>query len=132
MKNRSIIFSLCTCSLLAIFAFTDNSKATKDPLALSPVVAKSVTTPTGTLISCNLKSLKDTVDIPLSYLTEELQVVQLDNRDEALVGGWVRTTVSDNYILVNVILLVFILLYTNKIAVIAPCKRNRIETKSVF
>ena len=101
MKNRSIIFSLCTCSLLAIFAFTDNSKATKDPLALSPVVAKSVTTPTGTLISCNLKSLKDTVDIPLSYLTEELQVVQLDNRDEALVGGWVRTTVSDNYILVS-------------------------------
>ena len=56
---------------------------------------------TGTLISCNLKSLKDTVDIPLSYLTEELQVVQLDNRDEALVGGWVRTTVSDNYILVS-------------------------------
>jgi len=34
--------------------------------------------------------------------------------------------------LANVILLVFILLYTNKIAVIAPCKRNRIETKSVF
>ena len=34
--------------------------------------------------------------------------------------------------LVNVILLVFILLYSNKIAVIAPCKRNRIETKSVF
>ena len=28
------------------FAFTDNNKATKDPLALSPVVAKSVTTPT--------------------------------------------------------------------------------------
>ena len=56
MKNRSIIFSLCACSLLAIFAFTDNSKATKDPLALSPVVAKNVTTPTGTLISCNLKA----------------------------------------------------------------------------
>ena len=37
---------------------------------------------------------KATVDIPLSYLTEELQVVQLDNRDEALVGGWVRTTVK--------------------------------------
>ena len=55
----------------------------------------------GNINSCNLKSLKDTVDIPLSYLTEELQVVQLDNRDEALVGGWVRTTVSDNYILVS-------------------------------
>ena len=34
-------------------------------------------------------------------LTEELQIVPLDNRDEALVGGWVRTTVSDNYILVS-------------------------------
>lgn len=41
-------------------------------------------------------------------------------------------TFQDFYNLVNVILLVFILLYTNKIAVIAPCKRNRIETKSVF
>lgn len=101
MKNRIINFSLCGCCLLAVFAFTDNNEATKDPLALSPVVAKSVATPTGTLISCNLKALKDTVDIPLSYLTEELQVVQLDNRDEALVGGWVRTTVTDNYILVS-------------------------------
>ena len=42
-----------------------------------------------------------------------------------------KLTSPDNN-LVNVILLVFILLYTNKIAVIAPCKRNRIETKSVF
>lgn len=43
-------------------------------------------------------------------------------------------TDGENYFinLENVILLVFILLYTNKIAVIAPCKRNRIETKSVF
>ena len=26
---------------------------------------------------------------------------KLDNQDEALIGGWVRTTVSDNYILVS-------------------------------
>lgn len=101
MKNKSIIFSLCACCLSAFAAFTANSEVEKDALALSPVVAKSVNTPTGKLISCNLKALKDTVDIPLSYLTEELQVVQLDNRDEALVGGYVRTTVSDNYILVS-------------------------------
>ena len=131
MKNRSIIFSLCTCSLLAIFAFTDNSKATKDPLALSPVVAKNVTTPTGTLISCNLKSLKDTVDIPLSYLTEELQVVQLDNRDEALVGGWVRTTVSDNYILVsnnNRLPINFSPVTANISPTLAPMARDRTNT----
>lgn len=101
MKNKIIILSSCVCCLLAIFAFVYNSEATNDPLALSPIVAKKVTTPGGTLISCDLKSLKDTVDIPLSYLTEELQIVKLDNRDEALVGGWTRTTISDNYILVS-------------------------------
>lgn len=101
MKNKIMILSLCVCCLLSLVAFICNSEATKDPLALSPIAAKRITTPTGTLISCNLKALKDTVDIPLSYLTEELQVVKLDDRDEALVGGWVRTTVSDNYILVS-------------------------------
>lgn len=101
MKNRFIILSLCVCCLAAILAFVYNSEAANDPLALSPIVAKRITTPNGTLISCNLSALKDTVDIPLSYLTEDLQIVKLDNKDEALVGGWVRTTVSDNYILVS-------------------------------
>lgn len=50
--------------------------------------------------------------------------------DYASGQGSVRAKRYGN--LANVILLVFILLYTNKIAVIAPCKRNRIETKSVF
>lgn len=101
MKKKFMILSLCACCLFSLFAFICNSEVTKDPLALSPIAAKRITTPTGTLISCDLKALKDTVDIPLSYLTEELQVVKLDNRDEALVGGWVRTTISDNYILVS-------------------------------
>ena len=79
MKNRIIILSLCASCLLAIVAFVYNSETKTDPLALSPIVAKRVTTPTGTLVSCNLKALKDTVDIPLSYLTEELQVVKLDS-----------------------------------------------------
>ena len=101
MKKKIMILSLCTLGLFALVAFIFNSEVTKDPLALSPVVGKRISTPTGTLISCDLKALKDTVDIPLSYLTEELQIVKLDNRDEALIGGWVRTTVSDNYILVS-------------------------------
>ena len=101
MKKKIMILSLCTLGLFALVAFIFNSEVTKDPLALSPVVGKRISTPTGTLISCDLKALKDTVDIPLSYLTEELQIVKLDNRDEALIGGWGRTTVSDNYILVS-------------------------------
>ena len=33
---------------------------------------------------CNLSALKDTVVLPLSYFADELQIVKLDNRDEAL------------------------------------------------
>lgn len=74
---------------------------TKNVMTDMPVIAERVQLPTGDLIACDLSKANDTVDIPLSLLTEELQVVKLDNRDEALVGGWVRTTVSDNYILVS-------------------------------
>lgn len=101
MKNRIITLSLCLSCLLVLFAFTRNSEIKNDPLARSPIVAKKVTTPGGTLISCNLKLLKDTVDLPLSYFTEDLQIVKLDNREEALVGGWVRTTIGEKHILVS-------------------------------
>mgnify|MGYP005861706353 FL=1 len=74
---------------------------TKNVMTDMPVIAERVQLPTGDLIACDLSKANDTVDVPLSLLTEELQVVKLDNRDEALVGGWVRTTVSDNYILVS-------------------------------
>jgi len=48
---------------------------------------------------CDFAALKDTVTLPLSAIAEELQVVKLDDSDEALVP--VRNTVvSDHYILV--------------------------------
>lgn len=84
------------CSLLMACSSTQ-----KDYLDEMPVIAEKVALPTGDLIVCDLAKATDTLDIPLSMLTEELQIVPLDNRDEALVGGWVRTTVSDNYILVS-------------------------------
>ena len=84
------------CSLLMACSSTQ-----KDYLDEMPVIAEKVALPTGDLIVCDLAKATDTLDVPLSRLTEELQIVPLDNRDEALVGGWVRTTVSDNYILVS-------------------------------
>lgn len=102
MKTRILLAGLAISGLTTTLAFVSNTDGPeKDPLALSPVVAQRITTPTGMLISCNLKALKDTIDLPLSYFTEELQIVRLDNREEALVGGWIRTQVSDNYILVS-------------------------------
>ena len=35
---------------------------------------------------CDLELITDTIDLPLSYFVEDLQMVRLDNRDEALVG----------------------------------------------
>lgn len=84
------------CSLLMACSSTQ-----QDCLGEMPVIAEKVTLPTGDLIVCDLAKATDTLDIPLSRLTEELQIVPLDNRDEALVGGWVRTTISDKYILVS-------------------------------
>lgn len=84
------------CSLLMACSSTQ-----KDYLDEMPVIAEKVALPTGDLIVCDLAKATDTLDIPLSRLTEELQIVPLDNRDEALVGGWVRTTISDKYILVS-------------------------------
>lgn len=84
------------CSLLMACSSTQ-----KDYLDEMPVIAEKVALPTGDLIVCDLAKATDTLDVPLSMLTEELQIVPLDNRDEALVGGWVRTTVSDKYILVS-------------------------------
>ena len=84
------------CSLLMACSSTQ-----QDCLDEMPVIAEKVALPTGDLIVCDLAKATDTLDVPLSMLTEELQIVPLDNRDEALVGGWVRTTVSDNYILVS-------------------------------
>jgi len=63
------------------------------------------------------------------YWEEEKRLLDVNAKELASLNDNVHE-MSIN--LINVILLVFILLYTNKIAVIAPCKRNRIETKSVF
>lgn len=102
MKTNILYHSLAAFCLLSTFGFAvGNAQPTKDPLAQSATVAKATTSANGKLITCDLKALKDTVNLPLSFLTEEIQIVKLDNRDEALVGGWVRTTVTDHYILVS-------------------------------
>ena len=71
------------CSLLMACSSTQ-----QDCLGEMPVIAEKVTLPTGDLIVCDLAKATDTLDVPLSMLTEELQIVPLDNRDEALGNSW--------------------------------------------
>lgn len=78
----------------------NQSAQTDDPLANSPVVGQYVQVGTDKVMSCDQKLLADTVRIPLSFFTEELEIVKLDNREEALVGQ-TGVTISDNYILAH-------------------------------
>lgn len=102
MRTNMIFRSLVVGCLLPVSSFMNaTNPPVKDAFAKSPVVAKLTTSPKGALITCDLKALRDTVDLPLSELTEQIQIVKLDNRDEALIGGWVRTTVGEKYILIS-------------------------------
>lgn len=68
--------------LLLLFSCGKNTK--RSAFDNLDVVAERVMVGNSELISCDLSRLKDTVDIPLSLFIEDLQMVKLDNRDEAM------------------------------------------------
>ena len=67
----------------------------------SPVVAQRVVTPQGDeVVVANMDLMTDTIDFPMSLLLSDLEIVKLDDRDEALIGIEPWATVSDNYVAV--------------------------------
>lgn len=64
----------------------------------APVVAIRTLIEEEELIEMDPTLLKDTVVFPISYFTEELQIVKLDGRDEALTNA-PAAYISDNYML---------------------------------
>ena len=90
-------------ALLLICSSSVSTSYAKDKIVNldnSAVVAVKTTVNGSELVSADPSKLDKTVDLPLSFFTEELQIIKLDNRDEALVGNSM-TTISDNYILVR-------------------------------
>ncbi len=77
-----------------------SSKPAASVLDKMDVVAKRVIVNKSTMISCDLSKLKDTVNIPLSELVENIHIVKLENKDQALVSD-ANVTVSDNYFLIR-------------------------------
>lgn len=76
------------------------SSAKKSIIDKMPVVARRVQVNGSQVITCDYPKLNKSFDLPLSELVEDLKIVKLENKDEALVGlGY--TTLSDNYILVR-------------------------------
>lgn len=99
MKHK-FFYYLSGSMLLSALLFSCGKNAKHAALDHLDVIAGKSFIGNSEMISCDLTKLKDTVDIPLSLFIEYLQMIRLDNRDEALVGNSF-TTVTDNYVLVR-------------------------------
>ena len=92
MKGTKMAISLCVvCGLFIISCKKDNRK-------LSELV--TVAEKKGDLITCKISLLNATVVLPLSMFVEELQMLKLDNADEALVME-TSAEIGDNFILIK-------------------------------
>jgi len=65
-----------------------------------PIVAERMDVNGHPLIVCHPEKLTDSIRIPLSQLVEDLEIVRLENKDEAYVRN-TSIRVSDNYILIH-------------------------------
>lgn len=99
MKNQ-LLFCITTLLFGACSGVNNKDTVSDSIFEKLNVVAAKVTTSDNSYLSCDITQLKDTIDLPLSALTEDLQIVKLDKRDEALIGNS-YISVSENYILVR-------------------------------
>ncbi|MDR1202524.1 MAG: 6-bladed beta-propeller [Tannerellaceae bacterium] len=87
---------LLPAAIAVLFACNEVSQV--NYLEDAPIVATRTMPDGEALIEMNPSLLKDTVIFPLSYFTEELQIIRLDDRDEALVNAY-KVYASENYFL---------------------------------
>ena len=94
--------TICFAFIIAILGLTacsSDSARYSSVWEEMPVVAHIEEINGDTLTVAHLEQLKDTVCIPLSNLVEELQIVALDKKEEAMVNI-AEISLSENYILV--------------------------------
>lgn len=93
---------VCISYLLVFFASVSCVSGIDETKTLDecPVVGSVVQVGENAVVACDQKLLKDTILMPLSSLAEELEIIRLDSKEDALVSeGDVQVT--DNYILVR-------------------------------
>ncbi len=92
---------LATTTVAALGILCACGPASNQPVGLdnSPVVAQRVVTPLGdTLLVANMDLIKDTIDFPMSLLLADLEIIRLDDREEATIDNVIFHTASPNYI----------------------------------
>ena len=95
MKAKQVCLAVMAIALAACSGGNRKTISLED----MPVVTHQEVRDGQEITVCNLELIEDTIDLPLSYFVEDLQMVKLDNRNEALVGKG-RVSVSENYLLV--------------------------------
>ena len=100
MKNEFQTWTIAV-ALAALTACGDRTEQV-NYLKDAPVVATRVMIDGEEMIELDPSLLKDTVIFPLSYFTEELEIIKLDERDEALTGA-PYAYVSDHHIMTGMV-----------------------------
>lgn len=97
-----IIIIFYFLSLLSCHSFK-NDPGSEDILKNSEIIATRDIVNGDTVITCHLDRLdKDiTLSIPLSNLIDSLEIIRLDNADQALIGAYGFCDFSDDHIVVS-------------------------------
>lgn len=96
MKAQQVFLSLSAIFLLGAC----HSTSTKQSLSDCPIVATQETIGDDIVTTLHPDRIKDTLDLPLSQLLENLRIVPLDNREEALTKGEL-VSVFEQHILIG-------------------------------
>ena len=91
---------LITLATVSCITGNKNNAGRKNLLKDCPVVGQYVQVGDDKVLSCDQKLLTDTIRLPLSFFTEDMEIVKLDGRDTALVTQC-GVSLSDNYILIH-------------------------------
>ena len=91
---------LITLATVSCITGNKNNAGRKNLLKDCPVVGQYVQVGDNKVLSCDQKLLTDTIRLPLSFFTEDMEIVKLDGRDTALVTQC-GVSLSDNYILIH-------------------------------
>lgn len=93
--------SICLLGSLFLWAACSGKKEINDrSLDDCPQVATWRLTGNDSVVVLDVNLLKDTLEVPVSQLVEEMDIIKLDARDTALVKGGMIAA-SDNYLLVG-------------------------------
>ena len=92
---KKIVFFIVALGILCSCGQQGNKPVGLDN---SPVVAQRVVTPQGDeVVVANMDLMTDTIDFPMSLLLSDLEIVKLDDSEEALIGDG-YTFISPNHI----------------------------------